>query len=244
VAASQGEATDAGGGEDPGRGGQPVPVRRGVEGPPGGTPLHPGGARGGIDVDPVHRGQVDHQPAVDGAEPRAVVSAAADGDRQPGSPADVERGLRIGNGCAAGDERRASVDHGVVDRPDLVVGRVVRRDDRPAHPVPQLRRLDGGHVLLLRASTSCSMASVERAKANPDTSPRPQFRHDEEGPPMPSAPSNADRQIGHARRMRPVLQEASGRVGLEASPSVDQRTYPAGHGARTCRLLRKGMGRR
>ena len=145
VAAAQREAADPGRRDDPGRRGQTVLVRRGVDAAPGGAALHADRPRARIDHDLVHRGQVDDQPVVDGAEPGAVVAATANGDGQPGPPRRVERGLHVGHGAAAGDDRRPPVDHRVVDRPGVLVAGVVGRDDLPAHPAAKLGRLDGGH---------------------------------------------------------------------------------------------------
>ncbi len=58
--------------------------------------------------------------------PGAVVAAAADGDVEPLVAAEVDRRDDVVDVRAARDQRRALVDHRVVERPCLVVVRVVR----------------------------------------------------------------------------------------------------------------------
>jgi hypothetical protein len=76
-----------------------------------------------IDADPLHRREVDHQPAVVDAESGAVVPAAADGNEQLAVAAEIDGGNDVARVGAAGDERRTAVDHAVVDLPRLFVAR-------------------------------------------------------------------------------------------------------------------------
>ena len=134
VAAAEGEAADPGGGDDAGRRRQTVRVGRAVHLTPGRAALDPGGAPVGVHVDAVHRRQIDDEAALDGAETRAVVAAPADGDREVRRPRELESGRDVGGGSAAHDHRRPLVDHGVVERPGLVVSGVVGQDYLPAQP--------------------------------------------------------------------------------------------------------------
>ena len=78
-AAPQRETADAGGRDDAARGREAERTRRGVEVPPGGTPLGPGGASAGVHPDPAHARKVHDDPAVGRTEPRNAVATAADG---------------------------------------------------------------------------------------------------------------------------------------------------------------------
>ncbi len=79
-AAAEREAGDAGVGDDPARGRQPVELRLAVELAPQDAGLGADRARRRIDADPLHRREVDDQPAVADGRAGDVVAAAADGD--------------------------------------------------------------------------------------------------------------------------------------------------------------------
>jgi hypothetical protein len=64
--------------------------RLSVQRPPDHASLSTYGSRVGIDVDPFHLGEVDHQPAVRYCAPGHVVTAAAHGDLEPGVPTQVQ----------------------------------------------------------------------------------------------------------------------------------------------------------
>src|ERR1700722_20312316 len=56
------------------------------------------------------------------------MTAPSDGDRQVRGPRELESAGDIGGGSAAYDHRRPLVDHGVMERPSLVVSGVVGHD--------------------------------------------------------------------------------------------------------------------
>src|SRR6185503_8941910 len=79
------------------------------------------GALGRIDADAAHERQVDDQAAFARPQTGAVVPAAADGHEQFLLAPEVDGGDDIGHIGAAGNERRALVDHDVVHGPRLIV---------------------------------------------------------------------------------------------------------------------------
>ena len=126
----------AGRGDDAARRGQPVRVRRAVELAQRAAAADPRRARGGVHVDAVHGGEVDHQPAVAGAQPRAVVAAAANGQRELALAREGDRAAPRPAPGAAHDQLRAPVDQRVVDRACLLVVGIAR----PDHPAFEARR--------------------------------------------------------------------------------------------------------
>src|SRR5262249_7673040 len=74
---SEREPRYGGGGYDTASDRKPVLLRFSVEFGPGHTALSPNGTSAGIDVNPFHRREVDHEPAIDGGATRHVVTAAA-----------------------------------------------------------------------------------------------------------------------------------------------------------------------
>ena len=90
-AAAEGEAADAGGGDDPARRGQPERVGGVVDLAPGAAAADPDGARLRVDPNAVQRREVDHQAVVARPQPGAVVAAAADGEEQVVVAGEVDR---------------------------------------------------------------------------------------------------------------------------------------------------------
>src|ERR671937_912310 len=83
--------------------------------------LRANGLPDGVDVDPLHRRQVDHQAAVGDRLARDVVTAAADRDLGALVAAEVDGVDHVRRGQAAGDQGGALVDQPVVDVARLVV---------------------------------------------------------------------------------------------------------------------------
>ena len=77
--------------------------------------------------------EIDDQPVVDGAQPRAVVAAAADGHDDAVVTGEVDRGDDVGDSGALGDEGRVLVDHRVVDGARLVIAGITALDEMAAH---------------------------------------------------------------------------------------------------------------
>ena len=108
---------------------EPVRLRRGVELRPGEAGAGAHGARGQIDLDALHRPDVDDEAVVDDAVAGAGVAAGAYGDRQAALAA-VRDGRRDVAGVGRlGDQRRVAVDGTVVDGAGVVVALVARRED-------------------------------------------------------------------------------------------------------------------
>jgi hypothetical protein len=116
--------------------GQAVLLGHRVELAPGHARAGGDRARGDAHVDGLQRPGVDHHAAVGDRVARGGVASPADGDGQA-----VRAGVRQRGGDVVGigdlrDERGSPVDHGVVDAPQALVGRVVRADGGTAHGGP------------------------------------------------------------------------------------------------------------
>src|SRR5262245_2142380 len=88
--------------------------------------LGSGEPRSGIDMDALHRRQVDHEPVVDGGPTGHVVAATADGHFQIQRPGELHGVGHVGGAPAAGDEGRALVYEPVVNAASLLVAGVAR----------------------------------------------------------------------------------------------------------------------
>jgi hypothetical protein len=84
-------------------------------------------------VDSVHEGEIDDQPVVAGAQPRAVVAAAAHSEKETLLAGEADGGDDVGDGGALDDEGRVLVDHGVVDGARRVIPGIIGLDERAAH---------------------------------------------------------------------------------------------------------------
>ncbi len=149
--AAERQSGDAGVGDRAARGREAVQcrltVQLGPEAPALGAQRH----RIAVDVDPSHRREVDHQRAVDHRPAGDVVTAAAHGDLQPLPPRKVDGIDDVGRVPALRDQRRAPVDHRVVDAPRLFVSGVRRLEEGAAERGTQLvepGRFDCCHGLL------------------------------------------------------------------------------------------------
>src|SRR5439155_9506306 len=96
---------------------------------PGEPRLSPHSSPPGIDVDALHPVQVDHYTTVGDRPPGDVVTTAADRDLQVQFARQPDGVTYVGRVLAAGDQRRSTVDHAVVDPAQLVVGRVAGGDE-------------------------------------------------------------------------------------------------------------------
>jgi hypothetical protein len=121
-AAAQREASDTGGRDDAAGRRRSEPVGRMEEIAPGAAALGARDLRARIHAYASHPRQVDHDPAVVGAESRHAVGAAANRQIARVLPREVDGGHHIGRVGGPRDELRVAVDHPVVD---LAGGRVV-----------------------------------------------------------------------------------------------------------------------
>ena len=111
------------------RDGEAVELRLAVELLPEHAALRAHRPRGGIDVDALHRREVDHQPAVGDGGAGDVVPAAADRELPALLARGVDRADDVRRPAAAGDQRGPPVDQPVVDATHLVVGRISRLEN-------------------------------------------------------------------------------------------------------------------
>ena len=132
-AASERETRHAGGRDDPAGRRQAERVGGRVEVAPGRTALSSRRRGGGIDADPSHPGEVDHDAAVARAEARDAVSAPADREVQPVLARRVHRRDDVACVLGSHDHERLPIDHRVVDAPRVLVALVVRRDHVAPH---------------------------------------------------------------------------------------------------------------
>jgi len=132
--AAQREASDTSRGDEPARHRQPEGVGGVIDVTPHGAAGDPGRAIPRIDPDSCHRRQIEDEPAVARPETRPVVRAAAHGERQPVLPGEADARDDVRGIPAFCDQRRAAVDHRVVD----LAGRFVRRVGRCNQLTPEL----------------------------------------------------------------------------------------------------------
>jgi hypothetical protein len=170
-AAAEREPADPGGRDDPAGRGQTVLVRRAVDLAPGAAAGDPDGPGLGIDLDALQRREVDDDAVVAGAQPGAVVAAAAHREQQPVIAGEADDLGHVGGARALRDERRAAVDHRVVDLPRLVVVGVLGADQAA---------LESGELALCRLR-----GRAERAQAVP-----PSGGGDRVGPTVRRAPAS------------------------------------------------------
>ena len=132
-AAAQCEAGYPGGGDDAGRHRQPVDMCRMVDITLRAAGANADGALARIDTDALHHAHVDHQPVVDAAETRSVVTPAADGDTQIVVASKFDRRHNVRGVHAARDQLRIFVDHSVVEAAHIIIVGVRSADDWTAH---------------------------------------------------------------------------------------------------------------
>ena len=84
------------------------------------------GATFGVDDDPLHPRQIDHQTAIANGAPGNVVSPASHRHEQVLRPRERDRADDIVNAGAIGDHRRFLIDHTVPHFARLVIGGVAR----------------------------------------------------------------------------------------------------------------------
>jgi hypothetical protein len=114
---------------------------------------HPGAASGQVDVDLVHRTQVDDDAVVDHRGPRHAVRSSAHRHLESSLNGEPHRLLHVCLVETPGDGQWSTIDAGVPDAPALVIPGIRGGDDVTLHPAAQLDdRVLGrlGHRGLLR----------------------------------------------------------------------------------------------
>src|SRR5690242_1073607 len=97
-------------------------LRLAVELPPERPAAGPGHLAGGIDTHFPHQREVDHHAALHTGPPGDVVSAAPNGDLDPGLPGHAHRFDDVRHAEAARDHGRPLINRAIVYSPDLVIG--------------------------------------------------------------------------------------------------------------------------
>src|SRR6478736_2043138 len=162
--AAEREAADTGRPDDAGRNGPAVLLCCGVdlaELRAAADTHHPGA---GVDLDGVHRREVDDEPVVDAPEPSAVVAAAADRDAEAPLAREGDGGCDVLLVDAVRDPRGMLVDHRVVEGAGLVVPRVVAGDRAPLDRRSETVDCSRGHMRLL--ASKCR--DLQDATTGPD----------------------------------------------------------------------------
>jgi hypothetical protein len=93
-----------------------------------------GGACFWVDAHALHLRQVKDQPAVDTAEARPVMAAAANGDGDAIVASKIDGGNHVGHVDTARDGERPFVDHSVIQGACLVIAWIARFDECPPKP--------------------------------------------------------------------------------------------------------------
>lgn len=140
-ATAQGKPGNASRRDDAERHGQAECVRRVIDVAGGAAALDANDAPFRIDVNTLHRGQVDDEPVIAAAQPGAVVAAAADGQQQALVSREIYRRNHVGDVRASRNQQRPLVDHAVVELSRFVIRGITGPDHGPAKAVSE--RLDG-----------------------------------------------------------------------------------------------------
>jgi hypothetical protein len=91
----------------------------------------------GINVDVIHRREVDHEAVVTDGFARDVVSAAFDREQQILIAGEIDGSDDVGSPRTLGDDCWLLVDHPVPHAAGLVVALVLRLENRPADVVAE-----------------------------------------------------------------------------------------------------------
>jgi hypothetical protein len=93
-----------------------------------------------VDVDRLHRRQVDDDAVVADGVARDVVPAAPHGEREPALAREAKRGRDVLGAAAARYERRPPIDGAIPDPPRTLVRRVIGSDELPGEPATERRQ--------------------------------------------------------------------------------------------------------
>ena len=137
-AAAQGEAGDAGVGDDPAGRREPEGLCLAVQLAPEHPGLSPCRSRIRVHPDALHRSEVDDDPAIADGQSGEAVASAADRDREAGAPREPHRRDHVRHAGASRDQGREPVDRPVPDPALHVVGGVRRSHQLPAERSFQL----------------------------------------------------------------------------------------------------------
>jgi hypothetical protein len=91
-----------------------------------------------VDVDALHRREIDHQPVVDRGASGNIVTAAANCDLEAEILCELDGIHDIGHAPAARNQRRPPVDQAVMDLSGLVVTRIAWLEELPGERLAEL----------------------------------------------------------------------------------------------------------
>ncbi len=111
---------------------------------------HPHGAVCRINAHALHHRQVDDEALVDAAEPRPVVAAAADRNRQRAVTAEIHSGDDVGDIGAASDKQRPLVDHTIVELASFIVVGMIATNQGATETLRELPNFLVIHCILPR----------------------------------------------------------------------------------------------
>ena len=136
-AAAEGEARNAGVGDDAAHRRQAVKLRLAVELAPEHAGLSARGARCRVDPDPLHRREIDHEAAVAERMTADAVAAGAHRHKEATLAREANRRDDVRDSGAASDAGGAAVDRTVPDRARRVVAFVVGTEHSAAERAAQ-----------------------------------------------------------------------------------------------------------
>src|SRR5262245_59748365 len=113
-------------GHDPTCDGQAVQLCFAVELSPGDATLGPHRTTLGVDVDPLHGREINHQPAIDGGASRHIVASATVSHLELQLFSKLHSIHDVGHATASGDQRSALVHPAIVNLPRVLVASMRR----------------------------------------------------------------------------------------------------------------------
>jgi hypothetical protein len=136
------QARDAGVGDDPAHGRQPVELRLAVELAPEHAGLRPRRSRLRVDPDALHRREVDHEPPIADRMPGDAVTTGANRDHQITLAREAHCRDHVGHTRAASDAGRMAVDRAIPDHASSVVAGARRQQQLSAERSTELVERD------------------------------------------------------------------------------------------------------
>ena len=122
--AAQGKPGYSSAGHDATRDRQVVELSLAIELTPRNSTLSTHGQAAGIDVNSLHRGEVDHYPAINSGAASHVVASSANGDLEAKLLRNFDSIYYVRYATASYDEGRALIDEAIVHLPRILISRI------------------------------------------------------------------------------------------------------------------------